>query len=117
MNIILTYLKSIYKFIILFIITLLFSSLFYYFEILDLKVVNIINYIITLLLFFIFGMKLSKIKRSKGYLNGFIIGIIMTLLFSLITIITSKYSLSTLIYYLTLILSSITGGIVGVSKN
>jgi len=46
MNIILTYLKSIYKFIILFIITLLFSSLFYYFEILDLKVVNIINYIL-----------------------------------------------------------------------
>ena len=117
MNIILTYLKSTYKFIILFIITLLLSSLFYYFEILDLKVANIINYILTLLLFFMLGMKLSKIKRSKGYLNGFIIGIIMTLLFSLITIITSKYSLSTLIYYLTLILSSITGGIVGVSKN
>ena len=60
---------------------------------------------------------METIKRSKGYLNGFIIGIIMTLLFSLIIIITSKYSLSTLIYYLTLILSSITGGIVGVSKN
>lgn len=117
MNILLTYLKNIYKFIILFIITLLLSSLFYYFEILDLKVVNIINYILTLLLFFIFGMKLSNIRKSKGYLNGFVIGVIMTLLFSLVTIITSKYSINTLIYYLTLILSSITGGIVGVSKN
>ncbi len=116
MNIILTYLKSIYKFIILFIILLLISSLFYYLEILDLNVINIINYVLTLLLFYILGLKISKIRKSKGYLNGFIIGLIITLIFSLITIIISKYSLNTLIYYLTLILSSITGGIIGVSQ-
>lgn len=116
MNIILTYLKSIYKFIIFFIVLLLITSLFYYLEILDLNIINIINYVLTLLMFYIFGLKLSKIRKSKGYLNGFIIGLIITILFSLITIIVSKYSLNTLIYYLTLILSSITGGIVGVSK-
>ena len=67
-------------------------------------------------MFYMFGLKLSKIKKSKGYLNGFIIGLVMTILFSLITIIVSKYSLNTLISYLTLILSSITGGIVWVKK-
>ncbi|MCI7083886.1 MAG: TIGR04086 family membrane protein [Tenericutes bacterium] len=116
MNTILAYLKSIYKFIIFFILLLLLTSLFYYLEILDLNIINIINYILTLIMFYMFGLKLSKIKKSKGYLNGFIIGLVMTILFSLITIIVSKYSLNTLIYYLTLILSSITGGIVGVTK-
>lgn len=116
MNIILTYLKSIYKFIIFFIILLFITSLFYYLEILDYNIINIINYVLTLLMFYMFGLKLSKIRKSKGYLNGFIIGLIITIIFSLITIIISKYNLNTLIYYLTLILSSITGGIVGVSK-
>lgn len=116
MNIILTYLKSIYKFIIFFIILLFITSLFNYLEILDYNIINIINYVLTLLMFYMLGLKLSKIRKSKGYLNGFIIGLIITIIFSLITISLSKYNLNTLIYYLTLILSSITGGIVGVSK-
>ncbi len=77
MNIILTYLKSIYKFIIFFIVLLLITSLFYYLEILDLNIINIINYVLTLLMFYMFGLKLSTIRKSKGYLNGFIIGLIM----------------------------------------
>lgn len=116
MNILLNYLKSIYKSIILFLILIFILSLLYYFEILNLKIMNIIIYIITLSLLFILGYKLSKIKRNKGYLNGFIVGLIITILFSLLTLIISKYSMNTLIYYLTLILSSITGGIIGINK-
>lgn len=116
MNKIINYLKSISLFLILFIVYLLIISLIYYLEILSYNVVSIINYIIILLLFFVLGFKTSSLERSKGYLNGFIVSTSICILFSIITLFISKYSFGSLVYYLSLILSSITGGIIGVSK-
>ncbi len=116
MNKIINYLKSISLFLILFIVYLLIISLIYYLEILSYNVVSIINYIIILLLFFILGFKTSSLEKNKGYLNGFLISLILCTIFSIITLINSKYSFGSLVYYLSLILSSITGGIIGVSK-
>lgn len=116
MNKIINYLKSISLFLILFIIYILLISLIYYLELINDKTLNIINYIIILVLFFILGFKTSIYERSKGYLNGFIVSIILCFIFSIITLIFSKYTFSTLVYYLSLILSSITGGIIGIQK-
>ena len=108
------YLKILgYYFSILF-IYLLTISLFNYFELLNYKVLNIVSYIIILLLHIYTGIKVSRYERKKGYLNGFIIGLTLVILFSIITIIISKFSLSTLIYYITLVLASMIGGIIGV---
>ena len=117
MSKIINYLKSISLFLILFLIYLLIISLIYYLEILSYNTVSIINYIIILLLFFILGFKTSSLERSKGYLNGFIVSASICILFSLITLFISKYSFGALVYYLSLILSSVTGGIIGVTKN
>lgn len=117
MNKIINYLKSISLFLILFLIYLLIISLIYYLEVLSYNTVSIINYIIILLLFFILGFKTSSLERSKGYLNGFIVSASICILFSLITLFISKYSFGTLVYYLSLILSSVTGGIIGVTKS
>jgi putative membrane protein (TIGR04086 family) len=70
-----------------------------------------------IILFFITGFKYSNRIKKKGYLNGFIISIILIVLFLLFSLIISKIDLTSLIYYLSLILSSITGGIIGVSKS
>ena len=102
-----------YYFSILF-IYLLIVSLFNYFELFNYKVLNIVSYIFILLLHAFLGIKVSRYERKKGYLNGFIIGLILVILFSIITIIISKFSLSTLIYYITLVLASMIGGIIGV---
>lgn len=102
-----------YYFSILF-IYLLTVSLFNYFELFNYKVLNIVSYIFILLLHVFLGIKVSRYERKKGYLNGFIVGLILVILFSIITIIISKFSISTLIYYITLVLASMIGGIIGV---
>lgn len=116
MNKILNYLKSISLFLIIFIFYQFIISLIYYFELFSHNTLNIINYIVILLLFFILGFKTSKLERSKGYLNGFIVSFTLCFLFSIITLLLSKYTFGTLVYHLSLILSSITGGIIGIQK-
>lgn len=116
MNKVINYLKSISLFVIIFIIYLILISIFTYFEILPFKTIGIINYIAILLLFFILGYKSANLEGRKGYLNGFLISLILITVFLIITLIIDKIDLSKLIYFLTLITSSVTGGIIGVRK-
>ena len=55
-------------------------------------------------------------EKRKGYLNGFIIGVMFVIFFSLISLIFSHLELSSLVYYISLIMSCIVGGIFGVNK-
>ena len=116
MNKVINYLKSISLFVIIFIIYLILISIFTYFEILPFKTIGIIKYIAILLLFFILGYKSANLEGRKGYLNGFLISSILITVFLITTLITYKIDLSQLIYFFTLITSSVTGGIIGVRK-
>lgn len=117
MNKIISLLKTyIFIFILLF-IYLLIISIFYYNEIFSYKTTSIINYIFMIILFFILGFKYSKKIRKKGYINGFISSSIIIILFSLFSLIITKLNITSLIYYLSLILSSITGGIISLLKD
>ena len=116
MNKIINYLKSISLFLIIFFLYLLLISLISYFELLNYKVVGIINYVVIILLFFILGLKAANLEGRKGYLKGFLVSLILVLFFMLITLITDKIDFSKLIYFLTLIASSVTGGIIGVGN-
>ena len=109
-------LKNSLKMYIVLTVYLLFISIFYYFEILDYKVINIINYIVILSLYFILGFLTSSKIKSKGYLNGFTAGFLNILIFILFSLITKNMSLNLVIYYTLLILASVVGGIVGVEK-
>ena len=113
---IINYLKSYTYYIILLVIYLLIISIFYYFELFNYKTVSIINYTANLVLFFLMGFKISKMEHKRGYLNGFLIAIILIIVFSIISLIYSHFGISNLVYYLSLILSSILGGIFGVTK-
>lgn len=114
MNRAINYLKVLGYYFIVLIIYLLFISIFYYFEILSFKVINVISYVFMMILQCLAGIKISKIERKRGYLNGFVIGLIVFIIFSVITLLMKQYTLASLIYYLTLILSSMVGGIIGV---
>jgi putative membrane protein (TIGR04086 family) len=116
MNKIINYIKSISLFLIIFLVYLLIISLVSYFEILNSKTIGIINYIVILIMFFILGFKASNLEGRKGYLNGFLVSLVLVILFMLITLIIDKINFSKLVYYLTLIASSVTGGIIGVGK-
>lgn len=110
------YIKTIIKYFILIIIYIFIISLLYYFELFNYKTIRIINYIINILLFAYTGYRIASLEQRKGYLNGFLISIILIFLFIILSLIFSKINFSTLVYYLSLISSSITGGIIGVSK-
>ena len=117
LNKIINYLKSISLFLIIFIVYLLLISLISYFELLNFKTISIINYIMILLLFFILGLKASNLEGRKGYLNGFLVSLIVVILFIFITLLSDKLDFSKLVYFLTLIASSVIGGIIGVGKS
>ena len=113
---VINYLKSYTYYIILLFIYLLIISLFYYLELFNYKTISIINYTVNLLLFFVLGFKISKMEHKRGYLNGFLVSVILVIVFSIISLIYSHFGISNLVYYLSLILSSILGGIFGVTK-
>ncbi len=117
MNKIINYLKSIGLFFIVLFVYLLLMTTLYYFEVFEYKLVSIINYIASIIMFFLLGFKVSRLEKQKGYLNGFLVSSIVVILFALISLILSKLSFSSLVYYLSVILSSIVGGIIGVSKD
>ena len=108
--------KCLIYFVIILILYILIMSIFEYFNIFSYKVINIINYIFMILLFTFVGFKLSKYEGKRGYLNGFLISLILIITFILLSLIWSKFSLPRIVYYLSLILSSITGGIIGIQN-
>ncbi len=114
MNKIINYLKNISIFIIVLFIYLLLISIMGYFEILNYKTINIINYIVMIILFLLLGFKTAHTEQKKGYLNGFLVSLILIIIFLIISLIISKISFSNIVYYISLILSSIIGGIIGV---
>ena len=102
---------SLAVFIYLTIITIL-SNL----NIINYKMTSILNYIFISLLTFTLGIKYSKKGSKKGFISGIIIGLISVFILILLSlIITKTISLKSLIYYTTLILSSMFGGILGIN--
>ena len=81
-------------------------------------ITNLLIFIFNISLFFIFGLKNGKKASNKGYLAGLKVGGLFLLVLIIISLFTSKniFSLSTLIYYLVLILASTLGGSLGINK-
>ena len=116
MNKIINYFKSISMFLIVFFVYLLLISIIGYFEIFNYKTINIINYIVMIVLFFLLGHKTAHMEQRKGYLNGFLVSLVLVIIFLVISLFTSKIGFSNIVYYMSLILSSVIGGIVGVKE-
>ena len=85
MNKIINYLKSFGLFCIILVVYLLIMSLLYYFELLSYNTLSIINFIVSILLFFILGFRVSSLEGKRGYLNGFLIAVCVVILFMLVT--------------------------------
>ena len=98
-------------------IYLIVISLFGFLDLFSYKVCSVISYIYIILLFFVCGIKIGNKSENKGYLSGLIIGSTNVLLMFILGIIfNSGYNVSVLIYYFTLILSSVIGGMIGINR-
>lgn len=102
----------------LFLITLVFITSLLNLIGVNSTITNLLIFIFNIILFFIFGLKNGKKANNKGYLAGLKVGGLFLLVLLIISLFTSKniFSLTTIIYYLVLILASTLGGSLGINK-
>lgn len=115
---IIKYLKSIfYTFISILLFTVLISTLSY-FNIVGKLSINILEIIAIIISMFIGGLYLGRNSQKKGYLEGIKIGLFMIVfLFCLKTFgFNNSFSISNLIFYTIILISSILGSIIGINK-
>ena len=115
---IINYLKNIgYTFIGILTVTIVITIL-NYFNILNGNVLNIIS-IITIILSLFFGVYLTgKNANKKGYLEGIKFGGIMIVIILLLNLLLfkNKFTLINILYYLSLLLSSTIGSMIGIQR-
>lgn len=117
MKSLLCYLKIIGLFIGIMLLSSLFIGLFNLIG-LSSKIGSIMNVIIMVVLFLVFGIIEGLNASQKGFIAGLKIGLIFLLLIALINLIffNSSFGISRLLYYLILLFSSVFGGMIGISR-
>ena len=85
---------------------------------LNTSISNIVLFIFNCISFIIFGYRNGKKASSKGYIAGLKISGLFILLLVIINLIINKdiFRLTTIIYYVILIISGILGGMLGINK-
>lgn len=114
MNTFYKYIKSLIIFLSSIVIIPIFLTIFNLFKISTNRIIIII---IGALLMFIIGLILGKKSESKGYLQGLLISVFSILILVLVSLIFRfQLNINTLIYYVILILASVTGAMLGINK-
>lgn len=110
-----TYLKDLMYTFLTILIGLFILTVLNYFNILGDKTTNVIKMILVVLTLIFSGLYLSKRSNKRGIIEGLKIGSIISIFLLLISILgfNSNFEWKNLIYYLILIFSSMTGGIIG----
>ena len=81
-------------------------------------ITNLLIFISNAVLFFYSGFKNGITSKEKGYLAGIKISLLLLMILLVINLITTRYifHISTMVYYLILILIGIAGGMIGINK-
>ena len=88
-----------------------------YFNLFSESLTNIFLFVITLISIIIGSYKLGKKSSKKGIIEGLKLGIVISVSFMLMGLITgNNFQISNTIYYVILIISSILGSIVGKNR-
>lgn len=98
-------------------LTTLFISTLYYFNILGNKVFTVIELIVPLLSFLIGGIIVGRNSKSKGWLEGLKLGLILSILFLLISFLgfEIKFEIGNIIYYLIIVIITTFGSMIGIN--
>jgi len=106
--------------LIVFIISLLginlVTTILNYFNLLNTKVISIMEFVLILISLFVSSYILGTKSKQKGYLEGLKLAGIIVLLFKLLVILLDKFMVKSLIYYAILILTSVLGSMVGINR-
>ena len=104
-----------YFFAILFVGTLL-VTIFDYFSLLSIGIINILKLIIPIIGIFISSYRLASRSKKNGYLEGIKMGIIVIFIFVVMILLLDKFSFRSVIYYVILLITSILSGMLGINR-
>jgi putative membrane protein (TIGR04086 family) len=76
---------------------------------------NILSFFVSIIIFFILGIYISRIFKEKGLMNSFMVSLILLLFILLFKIITKSFNLSWVIKSISCLLTSSIGGIIGIN--
>ena len=110
------YLKSIIYTLSIILISTIILTIFNYFNIINGIPLKIIMLIIPLIGVFIGSFKIGRVANTKGYIEGIKYSIIWILLFLIVNLIIKNFTLTSIIYYLIMMLLSSFAGILGINK-
>ena len=112
------YLKLSAVYLIIICVTSLILATLNYFGVLRSEVINIIDTIIMVMLFIVLGYIHGKKSEKRGYVTGLKIGGILSFILFLLSLILFKngFNVSSMIYYLILIISCVFGSMIGINK-
>ena len=118
MNYLKKILKSLLYVFLSLIIGLFFITLLSFFNIINIKVINILKIIVTLLSLFIGSFILGKKSSKKGYLEGIKFGSIIIIIFLILNLsIYKNLKLSLIILYTIYLFTCTLGSMIGITKN
>ncbi len=112
------YLKNIGYVVLSILVSIFIITILNYFKILTGNSVKIFELIILFISLFILGLLTGRKANKKGYLEGIKIGSIMVVIILLLNLIVfkNKFTLLNILYYPLLILTSMIGSMVGITK-
>ncbi len=111
------YLKTILRVFVLILIFTFILTVFHYFNIINERFLDLFKMIISSITIIMGGYKIGKNSIKKGWLEGIKFGLIIISIFLVIVLIFKfDFSIKNLIYYLIILLSSVFGGMIGISK-
>ena len=117
MNYLIKYIKRLGWMFLSIIISLIVIVTLYYFNIISTNMFHILELIILLINVFISTFILGKQTQKKGYLEGIKYSLIIIFIFFILTLITREpLNIRMLLYYSIIIITSVLGSIIGISK-
>lgn len=110
------YLKSMLYTLGFILISSIIITIFNYFNLLSGIPLKIIMLLIPIIGVFIGSLKIGKVSSKKGYVEGIKYGTIWMLLMLIINLITKNFTITSIIYYIILLLISAFAGVIGINK-
>ena len=110
------YLFNILLFLIITIVGSIIISLLHYFSILDINIINILKIALPIIAILVSSFRIGKGANKKGYLEGLKFGGIIILIILLTSIILKSFNIKSLIFYLILLISSMLGSMIGITR-
>lgn len=110
------YLKGLLLFFIPFLLLLFIVTLLYYFDILNNQIIKYFKFFTILFSSIISGIFIGKKSLNKGYLNGILLGISISLIFLITNLLFKEFRWYQLIYYLIIVITTCIGSMIGINK-